>query len=235
MSPENSALPSAFDAYWANYEHVVQASIDFSGLDRAFFIQAKIDLVGRLLAEHFGPGSRPSLLDVGCGVGAMHDALLPLVGSLAGTDPSGRALERAGRERPAVDYRHQDGPALPWPDAAVDATLAVCVLHHVPPARRDGLVAEMRRVTRPGGLAILIEHNPWNPLTRLAVARCPFDEDAVLLGVRAARGLLRGAGFGHVGSRHFLLLPTAHRLAGRLERRLASLPLGAQYAVAGTA
>ena len=44
-----------------------------------------------------------------------------------------------------------------------------------------GFVADMVRVTRPGGLVCVIEHNPLNPLTRLAVNRCPFDADAVLL------------------------------------------------------
>ena len=98
---------------------------------------------------------------------------------------------------------------------------------------REALVAEMRRVTRPGGLVALVEHNPWNPLTRLAVARCPFDDDAVLLGARAARGLLTAGGLAAVRSRHFLVLPATGPWVTAVERPLRALPLGAQYLAVG--
>jgi hypothetical protein len=52
----------------------------------------------------------------------------------------------------------------------------------------------MARVTRPGGLICIIEHNALNLLTRLAVNRCPFDADAVLLRSGQSQELLRGAG-----------------------------------------
>jgi hypothetical protein len=95
-------------------------------------------------------------------------------------------------------------------------------------------VREMRRVTHAGGLVVVIEHNPWNPLTRLAVARCPFDDDAVLLGARKARRLLQACGLHNVESRHFLVFPPQIP-APRLERALARVPLGAQYAAIGEA
>ncbi|RVD35866.1 SAM-dependent methyltransferase, partial [Mesorhizobium sp. M4A.F.Ca.ET.020.02.1.1] len=71
---------------------------------------------------------------------------------------------------------------------------------------------------------------PYNPLTRIAVFRCPFDEDAVLLGAGEAARLLRDAGFRYIRSEHFLLLPSARPFARKVERALAALPLGAQYA-----
>ncbi|MER8766241.1 glycosyltransferase [Mesorhizobium sp. M0968] len=77
-----------------------------------------------------------------------------------------------------------------------------------------------KRFTRPGGVACIIEHNPYNLLTRLAVFRCPFDQDAVLLNAAKARCLFQ----------HFLLLPLARPFARKIERALAPLPLGAQYA-----
>ena len=227
-------MTSAFDAYGSDYEAVVQDSIAFSGLDHGFFIQAKVMLLADLFAEHFG-NARPSLLDVGCGVGVMHRALKPLVGALAGTDPSTEALARASREHPGVDYRRQHGGPLPWEDASFDTTLAVCVFHHVPPPERIALATEMRRVTRPGGLVVIIEHNPYNPLTRLAVARCPFDHDAVLLGAGETRRLLRQAALKRVHSRHFLLFPAANRWTAAAERWLCRVPLGAQFAAFGEA
>lgn len=225
-------MSAAFDAYEADYEHVVERSIAFSGLKHDFFVQAKLAVLARLFAERLG-GAAPHLLDVGCGVGRMHDALAPLAASVAGTDLSEKAIERAQREHPWAEYRVSAADALPWPDAHFDCGLAVCVLHHVPRSGREALVSEMRRVTRPGGLVVIIEHNPWNPATRLAVARCPFDWDAVLLDARETRELLRRGSLRHLESRHFLLLPSRAPWAGSIEHALRRVPLGAQYAAVG--
>ncbi|ESX64132.1 hypothetical protein X759_32120 [Mesorhizobium sp. LSHC420B00] len=75
-----------------------------------------------------------------------------------------------------------------------------------------------------------LEADPYNPLTRLAVFRCPFDHDAVLLNAATAASLFRETGFTDIRSEHFLLLPSARPLARRVERVFAPLPLGAQYA-----
>ena len=228
-------MAAAFDAYRDSYGTVVQDSIAFSGLKHDFFVQVKVALLADIFTDHFGANHRPDLVDIGCGIGTMHPALSAILGSLSGTDLSGEALARARRDNPDVDYREQNGDMLPWANSAADVSLAVCVFHHVPYGERDGLLAEMKRVTRPGGLAILIEHNPWNPLTRLAVSRCPFDHDAVLLGAREARDRLARAGFAAAESRHFALLPVQTPITRALERRLETVPLGAQYAAFGQA
>jgi SAM-dependent methyltransferase len=225
-------MSQAFDRYGADYEQVVQGSIAFSGRDHDFFLKAKILQLKELFDRHFGP-RRPDLLDIGCGVGRMHPLLQPLVATLSGTDISPASIERAARDNPDVDYRLGEAGSLPWAQASVDATLAVCVLHHVPPDERHGLISAMRRVTRPGGLVIIIEHNPMNPLTRLAVARCPFDHDAVLLRQGEAKARLRSVGLHSVRSRHFLLAPTLAKPVLALERSVAQLPFGAQYMVSG--
>jgi SAM-dependent methyltransferase len=107
------------------------------------------------------------------------------------------------------------------------------VFHHVTFGERPALVAEMRRVVRPGGLVVIIEHNPWNPLTRFAVARCPFDHDAVLLDWREAEARLTDGGISAPASEHFLLLPFAAGPADVIERSLGRLPFGAQYMTSG--
>lgn len=224
---------SAFDAYDESYRDVVQRSIAFSGLKHDLFLEAKARILADVFTHHFGE-ARPSLLDVGCGVGSLHPYLRPIVGDLGGCDPSAGSLAKAGTANAGVDYRAQEHEGLPWADASVDASLAVCVFHHVPPAERAALLGEMVRVTRPGGLVLVIEHNPWNPLTRLAVARCPFDDDAVLLGARECRERLRGAGLEQVESRHFLVVPSTGRWAKTIEAPIRRVPIGAQYLAYGT-
>jgi SAM-dependent methyltransferase len=225
-------MSSAFDAYDKTYEAVVQDSIAFSGLKHDFFLEAKIIALKRLFQSHFGD-RKPSLLDVGCGVGRMHPLFKDIVGGLAGCDPSADSVARASTDNPAVAYRKSAGSDLPWDTAAFDVTLAVCVFHHVPVEERAALLADMHRTTRPGGLTVIIEHNPLNPLTRLAVARCPFDHDAALLTAGESKRLLRDAGYADAASRFFLLLPTRARLAAWVEQRTEALPLGAQYMAVG--
>jgi SAM-dependent methyltransferase len=174
-------------------------------------------------------------LDVGCGVGALHPFLRGMFGSISGADVSSASIAQALARNPGIDYRAYADGRLPYEPASFDVATAVCVMHHVPPQEWPAFVAEMRRVVRPGGLVCVIEHNPFNPLTRLAVSRCEFDRDAVLLRAGTTRRLLRNAGFTDVASRYFLLLPSAHVLARRCERAFGRLALGAQYAAWGLA
>ena len=228
-------MSGTFDAYSDRYESVVQRSIDFSGLQHDFFLKAKARVLAELFAAHFGQGAKPSLLDVGCGVGRLHAHLGEVAGQLAGTDSSWTSIARARFDNPRVNYREGAEGKVPWADASFDVTLAVCVMHHVAPADRISLLHEMRRTTRRGGLVVVIEHNPWNPLTRLAVARCPFDADAEIFGARAACAMLRQASLERVKRRHFLFFPTAADYAARLEKGLGVIPLGAQYMAWGRA
>jgi len=119
----------------------------------------------------------------------------------------------------------------PYADETFDLTFAICVLHHVAPGDWPGFVGELVRVTRPGGLVALFEHNPLNPLTRLVVNRCVFDEDAVLL--RSGRLELLMDQHSVVGTSSRYLLFTPWRALRRLERRLRRIPLGAQYVTYG--
>jgi SAM-dependent methyltransferase len=96
------------------------------------------------------------------------------------------------------------------------------------------LTAEIRRLLRPGGVFAVIEHNPWNPVTRLIVSRTPVDEDAILLRASETRALLRGAGFSIDREMYFLYFPEKlYRAAAALENGLRRVPLGGQYAVFG--
>ena len=227
-------MSNEFDPYAESYKEVVERSIGFSGQDQDFFLEAKARALVDVVRRRLGDPASMRALDVGCGTGLM-DRHLYDFGSLTGVDPSTRMIEAARRTNPGVEYGVADGTELPFEDGSFDLAFAVCVLHHVLPPTRPAFVAELARVTRPGGLAVIVEHNPLNPLTRLAVARCEFDEDAILLGRREARSRLRAAGTRPVEERYFLFFPWRSSLLARAERALAPLPLGAQYYVAAHA
>jgi SAM-dependent methyltransferase len=226
-------MTELFDNYRSDYRDVVQSSIDFSGLSHSFFLRAKADLLRELIARRLGP-EKPGMLDVGCGVGSFHPFLHGMVGRLSGIDVSSASITQARVDNPDVDYPDFDGTSFPFDNASFDLVTAICVLHHIAPAERAHFMREMRRVVRPGGLVCVIEHNPLNPLTRLAVSRCEFDRDAVLLGAGTTRKLMAAGGLREIDSRYFVLLPWEAKPARRLEAALSNVPLGAQYAAFGT-
>lgn len=230
-------MTQAFDEYKDNYRDVVQSSIDFSGLEHDFFMRAKVRVLYETIAAHPGLGVPEDLayLDVGCGVGSFHPHLGGRFASISGCDVSADSIATATAANPAVDYRAYDGKRLPYDDDSFDVLTTICVVHHVPVAQWTSFFAELRRVLKPGGIACVIEHNPYNPLTRLAVARCPFDHDAVLLSPRTARRLLGDAGFSAAATRQFLFLPWENPPAIAVERALSSIPFGAQYLAVGEA
>jgi len=229
-------VPTAeFDTYAETYEDVVNRSLGFAGLKVDFFTRAKAGYALDLLQEHFDDTSHVRLVDIGCGVGNIHPLLKPGVGSVSGCDVSAASLKIAVERNPDVSYTHYSNERLPYPDGQFDAAMTVCVMHHVPPGQWAGFAAEMKRVLRPGGLAMVFEHNPYNPLTRRAVSDCEFDEDAVLLSQRKTRALLAEAGMDDVESRSILSIPAVGRIGRKLDSAFGRLPFGAQYYARGIA
>jgi SAM-dependent methyltransferase len=97
------------------------------------------------------------LLDVGCGPGSITLDLAARLapGEVVGVDAVDEPLAEARAAAAAagagnVSFRVADGMALPFDDDAFDVVHAHQVLQHVPDP--VGMLREMRRVTRPGGL-----------------------------------------------------------------------------------
>jgi SAM-dependent methyltransferase len=115
-------------------------------------------------------------LDVGCGTGQLAARVAGAGYRVVGLDPSAGMLDQLRRRCPGVATVVGSGTALPFPDATFALTYCVAVLHHVaePEAVRQTL-AEMARVTRPGGRVVVWDHNPLNPYWPLLMRRVPQD------------------------------------------------------------
>jgi SAM-dependent methyltransferase len=209
----------------------VQKSIDFIGRDHAFFTRIKAELLVELARTHIGDPRTVKALDVGCGTGETDAFLVGKLGTIEGVDVSEGVLETARSRHPELTYRCYDGRNLPYDARSFDLAFAICVVHHVPPAEWQEFIGELGRVVRGGGLLVVIEHNPFNPLTQLAVSRCEFDDDAVLVRRSRVEHLVESVGLQVRDSRYIEFFPWDHRLLRRAERALTLLPLGAQYAV----
>jgi len=222
-----------FDEYGETYDDAMKKSIGFMGQKHDYYTAAKAACILDVLRRRLGDPKKLQVLDVGCGVGKTDRFLFPDLGGLSGVDVSPASIERARRENPQVRYEPYDGKILPFADSSFDAAFLICVLHHVEPEARTSLLSETRRVLKPGGLLLVFEHNPFNPLTRLAVARCAFDRDAKLLARRLSVRLLEEAGASVFEKRYILVSPFDIKGLGWIERLFRQIPLGAQYYVAG--
>lgn len=227
-------MSDLFDRYDRSYGAVVQSSIDFSGLPHDFFLEAKAELMREKIAAHFG-GRKPDGLDVGCGVGSFHPFVRNLFARYCGVDVSAKSIAQAKEKQSDIEYAAYDGVKLPYESGSFDFVSTICVMHHVPPAEWPAFMNELCRVVRPGGLVAVIEHNPFNPLTKLAVSRCEFDRDAVLLRAATTQRLMAEASLSRVESDYFLFFPFKAAIAQRTERKIRKLPLGAQYMTCGEA
>jgi malonyl-CoA O-methyltransferase len=103
------------------------------------------------------------VLDAGCGSGRyMVHALQRGAMRVTGVDLSPEMLERAraelGAARPGVELRQGTLVALPMPDEWADVTICGLVVGHL--ENLASALAELRRVTRPGGMLLCSDVHP---------------------------------------------------------------------------
>lgn len=116
--------------------------------------------IGELRAKVV-PLAEGSVLELGCGGGLnqqFYDAAR--VTAFAGVDPSAALLDQARRSAQAkgwdTDIRQGVGEALPFGDDSFDTVVCTYTLCSVSDHART--IAEMRRVLKPGGRLLFLEH-----------------------------------------------------------------------------
>lgn len=118
-------------------------------------------------------------LDAGTGTGAVAFALAPLVRDVVGIDLVPELLAEA-RSRagpfPNVEFVEGDITSLSFEPASFDLVGTVSTIHHI--HRPELVVAELARVTRPGGTIFVADQiAPVDPLAALELNRFEHARD----------------------------------------------------------
>jgi ubiquinone/menaquinone biosynthesis C-methylase UbiE len=226
---------SEFDAVATQYEAQHAASIRLSGEDTDFFARYKVEMLHRFALQRMA--FVRNIMDFGAGIGNAEVHLHKIFPetNITALDVSKKSLAICNaRKLKNVTTLLYDGKDIPCKKNSYDIVYTACVFHHIDAREHLKVLSEINRVLKQGGIFVLFEHNPWNPLTRYAVDNCPFDENAVLISVPEMCKRLRKAGFQKVDRKYCLFFPSMLGFLRPLERYMAWLPFGAQYVLIGT-
>ena len=202
MSPPGAPSTADVRAYWNDHIHDLEITTHpvgtpgfFSDLDQYHF--EKLHHLLRLVDFEGYRGKR--VLEVGCGAGTDLVRFARGGALVSGVDLSASAIALARRnfdqQGLQADLREADGERLPFDDNAFDLVYAHGVVQYTPCPQ--ALVAECRRVLKPGGEAVFQVYNriSWlNALSKLMKVPLEHEDAPVLLKYSAGefRALLTG-------------------------------------------
>lgn len=179
------------------------------------------------LRQRAVPAARGRVLEVGIGRGLNLPYYGTGVDAVVGVDPMVDRLRMAGEAAAGmafpVELLDLSAEALPFEDEGFDSVVMTWTLCSIVDAPRA--LAEIRRVLKPGGELIFVEHGlapeasvaAWqhrlNPLWRRCVGGCNLD--------RPTETLIRGAGFAFSRLETGYLMPGPRPLTYHYEGRAA--------------
>lgn len=224
-----------FDTVAEEYQEQHRSNIAITGEAPEYFAEYKINLVRQFTGQKNLDAAH--ILDFGSGIGNSipHFNRFFPAAKLTCADVSQRSLDIANSRFPGLGQNIRiEGAQLPFHDESFDVAFSACVFHHIPHAEHVHWLKELRRVTRPGGIVAIFEHNPLNPLTVHAVNTCPFDVNAKLIRAGNFVKTYQQAGWQRPSVRYHLFFPRALAALRGLERHLSRVAIGAQYSIVAT-
>jgi ubiquinone/menaquinone biosynthesis C-methylase UbiE len=223
-----------FDSFSHDYEGNLSHPLRrWFGIDQASLVDQKIRQLRNVLASTGGISTDTAVLDYGCGTG---DFLRALSNDLQineglGLDVSEGMIAEAQKRNNYLHIRFGVvGQSVAEAfEGHFDVAVVSSVLHHVERKDWGAVFTDIFRLLKPDGRLVIIEHNPLNLVTQLAVKTTPVDK-----GVKLARPREIGASIKEIGlvmsrASYFLVYPPAWPASNIIDRRLKFLPIGGQW------
>lgn len=198
------------------------------------------DVERRLLLDLAGDLRGATVLDLGCGDGALLDILARNTALAIGIDPDGAMIDLARQRLAGADIPFRlafaRGEALPFADASFDRIFTISVLCVAD--RPDALVGEATRLLKPGGRLVLADLGAWSLWAAWRRSRGMFGHrfwrEARFHTLGGLSDLARGAGLTVAARRGCVYFPpwtVPARLLAPFDRHLAGIlgPVGAAF------
>jgi ubiquinone/menaquinone biosynthesis C-methylase UbiE len=147
QDPGHEATRSYYDEFSRGYD--AERKPNRPGGYHALVDDLEVEVVHR-------HGAGGDILECGAGTGLLLERFAKFARSAKGIDVSPGMLEHARRR--GLSVREASVTSIPFNDQSFDVTCAFKVLAHVPEIGRA--LAEMARVTRPGGVVVAEFYNP---------------------------------------------------------------------------
>ncbi len=161
-------IKSAQKAHYDGISEVYAERIDRVSYD--YYFRFTEDAILSAITSHFGENAEISGLDVGCGIGDFTAAISKKCQSMIGVDISSGMVSVAdsAHQRPGLSFAASPSDKLDFPSATFDFSIAIHLLHHLADETLiKAVLQEMKRVTKDGGLIIIVDVNKLNPVSPL--------------------------------------------------------------------
>lgn len=213
-----------FDKFTDNYNQLLNDGTNFFSPSEEYFAQYKVNIVKKK-----NTFEAKSILEYGCGIGRNISFLANAFpgSTIHGSDISEASLDVARKINPEVYFFNENNESIK--DNQYELIFVAGVFHHIPLEIRASAVINLCRRLKTNGNIYIFEHNPFNPVTRRIVDKCPYDADAILLKPAELKTLLQEGGLKVIDQSYCLFIPPKLNFLLPIEDYLQWLPLGGQY------
>ena len=184
--PDEQATQVSYDRVAGEYAAQFLDELTHKPLDREF--------LRRLAALTAGRGR---VVDLGCGPGHVARFLHEQGAAACGVDLSGAMVAAARRAHPGIPFVQGTMRALPFAADSLAGIAAFYSIIHIPAPEIPAALAELCRVTRPGGVLLLAFHIGDEVIHRDEWWGHPVSLDFALLRPAAIEAALTAAGWAH--------------------------------------
>lgn len=223
-----------FDSYANDYKDVVKQSAGIIPVQKDFYLLAKLDMLSDMIAQL---PQNAKILDFGCGIGGLVIPLSKMYPDLNfyAFDVSPESVAKISDQKISNIFCMSEESELTKEEftSSLDLVFCINVLHHIDKNQRNSKVQIIKNMLKPGGKLLILEHNPINPLTRMVVSRCEFDEGVELLGKGELKSLMIKNSMELAGHWYILFFPVYNKFFAGLEKLISFLPFGAQHCILG--
>ena len=222
----NNKPKSEFDNYGKEYKKLLAQSFPSFLNSIDYFSEYKV----KHIFKHRKNMKTETLLDFGCGVGLslkFFSKYFPKT-KLWGWDISSVSLKQAKQDFKAVNFTDE---LKNVPKNYFSTVFAANVFHHIEKKDQIENILFCKNFLKPDGLLYIIEHNPFNPVTRMIFNKSPLDKNATMISLKDMVKLANLAKMKIVRKKYISFFPRKLSFLNFLEKLINWMPIGAQYII----